>query len=332
MASPQQLARAFTRARALQPVPAGASPSRVVAETPRGRLHRYGDGQGAPILIIYSLVNRAYILDINTKRSVIARLVEAGFDVHLLDWGSPDSTWRFDSLDDYLDEDIAQALDTLTYEGQPPHVIGVCQGGVLALCQAAAFPASVRTVTTLVTPVDFQTPNDQLARLAQGMDLANLVAATGNVPAIGLNALFTSLKPFQLYGQRYLGMADIADNDQALTEFLKLERWMYDSPDQAGAAFLQFAREFYQRNRMLTGDLHLAGRRVDLGAIAAPVFNAFAQDDHLVPPEAAQALGPALGHSDYEEIALPGGHLGMFISGGAHREVYPKLADWLAER
>jgi polyhydroxyalkanoate synthase len=304
----------------------------VVDETPRGRLHRYGNGQGAPVLIIYSLVNRAYILDINSKRSVIARLVEAGFDVHLLDWVPPDSTGRFDSLDDYLEEDIGQAVACLTRDAQPPHILGVCQGGVLALCQAAAFPGSVRTVTALVTPVDFHTADDQLAHLARNMDLASLVAATGNVPATGLNALFTSLKPFQLYGQRYLGMADIADNDQALTEFLKLERWMYDSPDQAGSAFLQFAREFYQHNRLLAGELSLAGRQVDLNAISAPVFNAYAQDDHLVPPEAARALGGAVAHNDYEEIALPGGHLGMFISSAAHRQVYPRLTEWLGER
>jgi polyhydroxyalkanoate synthase len=304
----------------------------VVATTPRARLHHYGSGNGPPLLIIYSLVNRAYILDINAKRSVIAKLVAAGFDVYLLDWMYPDSTWRFDTLDDYLAEDIADATDQLTRDGQPPHVLGVCQGGVLALCFAAAFPDAVRTVTTLVTPVDFHTPDDQLARLAYPMNLASLVAATGNVPATALNALFTSLKPFQLYGQRYLGLADIGANDEALTEFLKLERWMYDSPDQPGEAFLQFAREFYQRNRLLTGEIELANRVIDLGAIRAPVFNAYARDDHLVPPEAASALGPALSHNDYEAIELPGGHLGMFISSGAHREVYPALADWLQKR
>jgi len=332
MLSPQQVTQALTRARALQPAPAGVTPSSVVATTPRARLHRYGDGNGTPILIVYSLVNRAYILDINTKRSVVGHLLADGFDVHLLDWSSPDSTWRFDTLDDYLEEDLADAIDILTRDGVPPHLLGVCQGGVLALCQAAAFPQSARTITTLVTPVDCHTPGDQLAHLAYGMDLASLVAATGNVPATALNGLFTSLKPFQLYGQRYLGLADIADNDHAIEEFLKLERWMYDSPNQAGAAFLQFAREFYQQNRLLAGDLTLAGRRIDLSAIEAPVFNAYAEHDHLVPPQAASALGAALGHNDYKPISLPAGHLGMFISGAAHREVYPALTAWLAER
>ncbi len=332
MALSRQLEQALTRARDLQPVPAGTTASEVVTTTPRARLHHYGNGDGPPLLIIYSLVNRAYILDINAKRSVIATLVAAGLDVYLLDWLYPDSTWRFDTLDDYLGEDIAEATDYLTRDGQPPHVLGVCQGGVLALSFAAAFPEAVRTVTTLVTPVDFHTSDDQLARLARRMDLASLVAATGNVPAATLNALFTSLKPFQLYGQRYLGLADIANDDQALTEFLKLERWMYDSPDQPGAALLQFAREFYQRNRLLTAEIELAGRIIDLAAIRAPVFNAYARDDHLVPAAAAAALGPALAHDDYKAIELPGGHLGMFISSAAHREIYPTLAGWLHER
>lgn len=328
----ETLMRGLERARGLQPVTVGVTPSETVATTPRGRLLRYGDGSGPALLIIYSLVNRAYILDINDKRSVIGHLVGAGFDVHLLDWCAPDSMWRFDSLDDYLIEDVAEATGYLTRDGQAPHLLGVCQGGVLALCQAAAFPDTVRTLTTLVTPVDFHTDNDQLAHLAYRMDVANLVAATGNIPATALNALFTSLKPFQLYGQRYLGIADIADNDEALTEFLKLERWMYDSPDQAGAAFLQFAREFYQRNRLLEGNLELGGQRIDPAAIRAPVFNAYARGDHLVPPEAAAALRPALSHDDYHEVALKGGHLGMFISGAAHRDVYPALTDWLGQR
>lgn len=329
---PERLGRALRQARSLQPVAVGESPCKTVAETPRGELRCYG-GDGPPLLIIYSLVNRPYILDLSAERSVIRRLIAGGLRVYLLDWAAPAAMGRFASLDDYLTEDVRGAIREVTErDGDRPHLLGVCQGGVFALCEAALRPESIRSLTTLVTPVDFHTPTDQLYRLCRHMDLELIVRATGNVPAIGLNALFSSLKPFQLYGQRYLMLADLADDYPALREFLRMERWMYDSPDQAARAFLQFARDFYQRNGLVAGTIEVDGERVRLGSITAPVFNAYATRDHLVPAPAAAALREHLTGADYRECVIGTGHLGMFISGRAHRDVYPALLSWLAEK
>jgi len=326
---PERLGRALRQAHSLQPVAVGESRYETVADTARGTLRCFG-GDGPPLLIIYSLVNRPYILDLSAERSVIRRLISCGLRIYLLEWSAPATMGRFASLDDYLAGDIRQTVRVVSErEGDRPHLLGVCQGGVFALCEAALRPQSIRSLTTLVTPVDFHTPTDQLYRLCRHMDLELIVRATGNVPAVGLNALFSSLKPFQLYGQRYLMLADLADDYAALRDFLRMERWMYDSPDQAAAAFLQFARDFYQRNGLIAGEIEVAGEPVRLEAISVPVFNAYATQDHLVPAAAASALGERLTVEDYHECAVQTGHLGMFISGRAHREVYPALAEWL---
>ncbi len=328
------MARAWRQAAELQPVPVGITPREAVLEHDGGTLYRYSGGGGPPLLLVYSLVNRAYLLDLRERRSVVQRLRDAGFTVYLLDWASPGPMDRFRSLDDYIEDTLDRAVEHIstTHGGSPVHLTGVCQGGTLSLCYAALHPERVRTLTTLVTPVDFQTAEDLLYHLARHVDFEAVVRASGNVRSLGLNMVFAGLKPFQMFGQRYLALADLADKPDAMADFLRMERWMYDSPDQAGAAFLQFARDFYQRNGLVNASVTLGGRGVDLGRLSMPVCNVYATADHLVPPDAARALGRLAGSPDYTERAMPGGHLGVFIGGQAHRELYPWLAQWLQQR
>ncbi len=326
----ERLGRGSRAAGALQPVGVGETPSRCMLRTPRSDLRHYGRGDGPPLLLIYSLVNRAYLLDLRPDRSVVQRLVDEGIDVYLLDWRSPDSMARFAGLGDYLEDDIGAAVAAVAEaRGSPPHLAGVCQGGVLALCHAALAPATVSSLTLLATPVDFATPGDSLAHLARHVDFEQLVGAVGNVPAAGLNAVFAGLKPFELFAQRYRALADLANDEQGLADFLRMERWMYDSPDQAGRAFLEFARDFYQHNLLCRGELKIDGQAVDPGRIHHRVFAAFAQADHLVPPAAAVAVAQVLRQARLTTQSLPGGHLGLFVGGRAHACLYPALAAWL---
>lgn len=330
-ASLQRLARALGRLGRLPEPGEGVTPAVRAGETENAVLHRYGEAGATPLLVVYSLVNRPHLLDLSAERSVLRRLAAGGHSVYLLDWHPPGPARRFLGLEDYILGDLAEAVAHIAgrHDGRRPHLLGVCQGGVLALCHAALAPASVRSLTLLATPVDTGTPGDPLARLARGIDFDALVGAAGNPSGPGLAAVFSALKPFALGIERYAGLARLADaDDEALAEFLRMERWMYDGPDQAGQAFAEFAREIYQRNALARGELRLDGKPVRPQAVRCPVFNACALDDHLVPPAAARAVaglvsGPCRDH------ALPGGHLGLFIGGRAHRELYPALLEWL---
>jgi polyhydroxyalkanoate synthase len=154
----------------------------------------------------------------------------------------------------------------------------------------------------------------------------------GNIPGELLNWTFLSLKPFSLTGQKYINMVDLLDDPDKVRNFLRMEKWIFDSPDQAGETFRQFIKDFYQHNGFINGGVLLGDDLVDLKRITCPVLNIFAMQDHLVPPDASKALQGLTSTSDYTELAFPGGHIGIYVSGKAQKEVTPAIGQWLNER
>jgi polyhydroxyalkanoate synthase len=190
----------------------------------------------------------------------------------------------------------------------------------------------VKNLVTMVTPVDFQTPDNMLSHWVQQVDADLVVDTMGNVPGEMLNWTFLNLKPYQLMGQKYLGLLDTLDNPEALKNFMRMEKWIFDSPDQAGEAFRQFIKDFYQQNKLLKGGLEIGDQEVNLKDVTMPVLNVFAEQDHLVPPDASRAMRGKLGTKDYTELSFPGGHIGIYVSGKAQKTVPPAIAKWLDER
>jgi polyhydroxyalkanoate synthase len=334
-ATAQRLARAQQRLAALADVAVGTTPRDAVHADGHVVLWRYRSiakpAGLPPLLIVYAMVNRPYVLDLQPDRSTICGLLQAGIDVYLLDWGTPERADRWATLDDYVCGHVGRAVDHLRAEHRAVDLLGVCQGGTLALCHAALEPDSVRRLVTMVTPVDFHTPENLLSKWARSIDVDRLVDTVGNVPGELLNATFLALMPFRLTLAKYLALADQADDDAALATFLRMEKWIFDSPDQPGEAFRQFVREFYQRNAFVAGTLELGGRRVDLRNVRMPVLNVLATRDHLVPPSASRPLARLVGSDAYEERAIPGGHIGIYVSSAA-RALPGEIAAWLAGR
>jgi polyhydroxyalkanoate synthase len=122
------------------------------------------------------------------------------------------------------------------------------------------------------------------------------------------------------------------DDPDKLKNFMRMEKWIFDSPDQAGEAFRQFVRLFYQQNRLVTGGLEIGGQPVSLKQVTCPVLNVYALYDHLVPPESSKALRQHVGTKDYSSIEFKGGHIGIYVSGRAQHDIPPAIAEWLQER
>ena len=156
----------------------------------------------------------------------------------------------------------------------------------------------------MVTPVDFHTEENLLSKWARKLDVDRLVDALGNVPGELLNAAFIALMPLRLTARKYAGLADIADDRAALENFLRMERWIHDSPDQAGTAFREFIRAFFQENRLVRGGLEIGGRAVDPRAISCPILNIFAAQDHLVPPSASTPLKDLTGEPGLHAVRV----------------------------
>lgn len=287
-----------------------------------------------PVLIVYALVNRPYMVDIQEDRSMVRNLLNQGLDVYLIDWGYPDPCERFLTLDDYINGYIDTCFDVICerHNLDKIHLLGICQGGTFSLCYTALHPDRVKKLVTMVTPVDFHVNDGLLNIWCKPMDADVMVEAFGNVPGPFMNWGFLMLKPFQLMVQKYLGVVSILDDEENLKSFLRMEKWIFDSPDQAGEAFRQFIKDFYQGNKLVKGELEIGGRTVDLKNITMPILNVYAKEDHLVPPSSSMALEKHVGSTDVTTVAFPGGHIGIYVSGRSQRELAPTLAKWVKAR
>ncbi len=290
--------------------------------------------QPTPLLIVYALVNRPDMVDLQADRSLMRSLLARGLDIYLIDWGYPDGADRELGLEDYIDRYIDRCVDVVAERAgvRQVNLFGICQGGTFSTCYSALNPDKVRNLITTVTPIDFHTPDDMLSHLLRYVDIDLLVDASGNLSGDLLNMVFLSLKPFRLAQQKYVHMLDGLDDARAMQMFLRMEKWIFDSPALAGRAFREFAHNFYQRNGLIKSEIMIGERRVELDRLVMPVLNVYAENDHLVPPAASLALGNHIGSSDYTVLGLPGGHIGLYVSARAH-EVLPQTVDeWLAAR
>jgi len=316
---------------------AGCTEKEEVWRSGKLRLYRYravsGTPGAVPLLIVYALVNRPYMMDLEPDRSLIRGLLSRGLDVYLIDWGYPDGSDRFTTLEDYLEGQLVECVDEiLKVRGLDAlNLLGVCQGGVFSLCFAALHPERVRNLITMVTPVDFHTSTDLLSKWARKIDVEAWVGQA-NVSGDVLNQLFLALMPFRLSQQKYVDLLRVPPDTARIENFMRVERWIYDSPDQAGAAFREFVVWFYQQNRFLRGGLEIGGRSVDLHNLELPILNLIGTRDHLVPPASSRALRALAGSRDFTTLELDLGHIGMYVSARAQRQVPAAIGDWLAAR
>ena len=287
-----------------------------------------------PLLIVYALVNRAEMADLQPDRSLIRSLLEQGLDIYLIDWDYPNGSNRLRSLDNYINRYIDGCVRYIcrTHELDAINLLGICQGGTMSCCYSALNPRRVRNLITTVTPVDFHTRKDMLSHIFQKVDVDLLVDGDGNLSGDLLNLIFLSLKPFRLAQQKYVDLINGSDDPAIVDMFMRMEHWIFDSPNLAGQAFKEFAKQFYQQNALIKGAVKVGDKNVDLKNLRAPVLNIFGRDDHLVPPAASKALGQYIGSNDYTELEFPGGHIGIYVSGRAHKLVPPAIVEWLSER
>ncbi len=285
-----------------------------------------------PVLLVYSLVNRPYLADIDPERSVIRELLTRGVDVYLIDWVPPTRADRTHSLAAYLEDDLDSCVEFIRASRvvNKIYLLGICQGGTFSLCYSALHPDKIAGLITTVTPVDFHTPNDTLGNLFRHVDIDELVETCGNVPGEWLNAAFIALKPLHTTLKKYLDWIANAEDDAANAVFLATERWIFDSPALAGTAFKEFARAFYHDNALARGVLQVGGRPVALASLRIPILNIYARDDHIVPPAASCALRDCVKLANYTELELPCGHIGIYVGSKARTLLANAIAEWLA--
>jgi len=314
------------------------TPFDVVYEEDRVKLKHYA-ARGpqkvkTPLLIVYALINRETMLDLQPERSVVRNFLDEGVDLYMIDWGYPTRKDRYLNMDDHVNGYMDNIIDFIRKRHNVPKInlMGVCMGGTFGVMYTALHPEKINTLVTTVTPTNFDTDKGLLHLWARQIDVDRMVEASGNMPGDLLNVAFLLLNPARLVIDKYVGFLDKIDDKNFVENFIRMEKWIFDSPDVPGETFKEFIRDFYQNNLLIQNKKELGGRRVDLKKITTPILNIYGRFDHLVPPEACNLLTKMVGSEDVEDICLETGHIGIYVSSKCQKELVPKIARWMAER
>ncbi len=334
----QKLLKGFENMMQVQDLEAGVTPRELVYQEDKIKLYHYAPPVKnvcpVPLLVTYALVNRQYMMDIQQDRSLFRKLLEMGIDLYVIDWGYPTKIDKFLTMEDYILGYMDNIVDFIRDStGQKDvNLLGVCQGGTFSIIYSALFPDKIRNLVTMVAPVDFHSEDGLLNLWSKAIDVDLMVDVMGNIPGDFMNLGFLFLKPFQLIVDKYVGLLDNVDDPYVVHNFLRMEKWIFDSPDQAGETFRKFIKDMYQDNKLFEGTLTLGGRKVDLKKLNMPVLNIFGEQDHLVPPDCSRPLSKKVGSKDVTTKPFNLGHIGMYVSSRSQRELAPTVADWLIER
>ena len=318
-----------------RPVALMPTPRSTVFSDNDAKLLRFFDGQAGSgqrkpvVLLVPSMINRWYVLDLRPGASLIGYLVASGLDVYCVDWGDARDEDRYLTWDAVLARLARMVRATRRHSGQNRvGLLGYCMGATLATIHAALHPDSLTSLINLTGPIDFASAG-VLRHMtdARWFDVA-AIAAAGNVTPTQMQSGFTAMRP-TLQVAKWVGVADRFD-DLSVEAFAALETWANDNVAFPAAAYRTYITELYQDNRLIAGTHRVGGVVVDLRAITCPTLVVTASRDTICPPAAATALLGHCGASRKVALQVAGGHVGAVIGGKATRELYPHIAEFVA--
>jgi polyhydroxyalkanoate synthase len=324
------------RAAEMETIEVGMTPADVVHEENKLELLHYesmtDEQNEVPILIVYALINKPYILDLQPDRSVVRRLLEAGHDVYLIDWNEPSRLDQHLGLHDYVNRYIDNCVDAVAERSDQESInlLGYCMGGTMSAMYAALNPEKINALGLMAAGLCFDRTGGVLEQWGsdEHYDPQDVVDTFGNVPAEYLDTGFALMDPVDNYVSKYITLYENLDNDAFVGNFSRMERWLDEGIDLAGQAYVEFLEKIYQNNELYRNELELNGERVDVGDIDMPVLQIIGEYDHLIPPAASKPFNEVVGSDDVTTIEYPTGHIGMSVSSSTHEDVWPEVCEW----
>ncbi|HMD62385.1 MAG TPA: alpha/beta fold hydrolase [Stellaceae bacterium] len=297
------------------------------------RLLDYGGGTAGPvILVVPSLINRFYVLDLLPKLSFLRHLAGRGLRPLVVDWDAPGREERNFDLTDYIAGRLESAFDAaLRLAGMPIGVAGYCMGGLFALALALRRPDGTACLTLLATPWDFHAERAQPARFFSliGDCLPLLCDERGTVPVEVIQSLFFMLDPFTAE-RKFTRFATLDPDSDEARDFVALEDWVNDGVPLAAAVARDCARSWYGDNEPARGLWKISGETVDPKLLRRPALVVLPSRDRIVPPSSAAPLAAVLGGATV--LRPPLGHVGMMSTARAPAMLWNAIADWLRAR
>ena len=313
------------------------TPSEIIKMKGRFHLHHYksevSPKHKTPLLIVYSLINRHYILDLLPKVSVIKNLQSQGFDVFTTDWETPASYDKNLTLATYAEEYLENAVEKIKEitGSEKVSLFGYCWGGLFALIYCATNQDSVKNMILHATPVDIEKEETVIENWAAHLNADGLVDTIGNVPGWLLNLMFILRNPIETMLKYPRYFSELRNIDE-IKQFFAIEGWLYDSRPIIGEVYREILDQVYRKNLLIKNKMKVGTDIINLKNITVPVLDIIGTTDDLVPSSASKSVMDAIGSTDKKLIEFPTGHVGLCISQIAHEKLWPEVGSWLAQR
>jgi polyhydroxyalkanoate synthase len=320
------------------------TPKQLIWTLNKAKLYRYVPALPAekrhpvPLILVFALMNRPYILDLRPGHSFVEFMVNQGYDLYLLDWGIPGPEDEHLKFDDYVLDYMPRAIRKMLAVAATDQfsMLGWCIGAILATAYSSLRPDDgLRNLMLLTAPLDFSDKKHlTFARWVDEryFDVEKVLAAFGNMPGEMIDYGAKALKPVENYISNYLKLWDNLDNPQVVEAWKAMNTWVTDNIPLAGGAFRQLIVDLYRNDKLMRGDWVLRGERVDLARIRANLLTVIAQADHITPPCQSEAIMSRVKSKDKELFKIPGGHIGIMAGSSAHKLTWPHINGWLGPR
>src|ERR671921_869881 len=313
----------------------GSSEYEVIKETTLFRLLHYKPLKQQtfkyPLLIVYALINKSYILDLQNDKSWIRNLLEQGINVYLIDWKPPSKLDKYITVDDYVNLFIYDCVESIKSIENVDQISlqGYCMGGTMSLMYTSLYQKNIKNLITIAPIVDAEHDKSVVKNMAHFMDIDKILSFHENFPYEYLYLVFSILKPFKQGVNKYFNLFNNLEDQNFVQNFLRIEKWIYDTPPIAGEAFRQWVKDIYQKNLFAKNKMIIGNSKINLLNIKVPLLNVVAEADHLVSPECSVSLNNLVSSSDKSLMRFPTGHVGLIASGFSQKAVLPKISKWI---
>jgi polyhydroxyalkanoate synthase len=324
-------------------IPVGQTPKELIWTLNKTKLYRYvpqkpeKELHKTPLILVYALINKPYIFDLAPGRSFVEYLLEEGFDIYLVDWGTPGDEDKDTTFDDYVTKYLYRAVRKMQrVSGRKQFsMLGYCIGAVFATLYAALYPKDLKNLLVLTPPLDFSKKEESV--FANWLDekhfnVDEMVDSLGNIPVEFIETGSKMLKPVENYVGSYKTLWETLDDEKRIASWQLMNKWVHDGVPFAGEAFRQWVKDYIRANKLFNGQRIVNGEKVDLAKIKCAFYNVVAKFDHIVPGCQSTTIMDKVASQDKHMELIPAGHVGIMAGKGARHKLWPNLSQWLAER
>jgi len=319
------------------------TPKQLIWTLNKAKLYRYTPilpqekRHRVPLLLVFALMNRPYIFDLRPGHSFVEFMLKQGYDLYLLDWGTPGIEDKNLKFEDYTLEYMPRAIRKMKAVSGAEEIslLGWCIGAILTTIYAALKPDALRNLILLTAPLDFsQKDKITFSRWVDEryFDVDKVLTAFGNMPAEMIEYGAKALKPYENYVGNYLKLYENIDDPGVVEAWHAMNTWVTDNIPMTGGAFRQLIVDLYRQNALFENKMLIRGDRVDLGRIRANLMTVIAEGDHITPPCQSETIAEKVSSRVKETFRIPGGHIGIMAGSGASKRTWPHIDTWLGPK